>query len=267
MEPSTRSSSHPRRRPLRAHVLVIGLSIIGGAVAIFACDDESAPGSAAPDAATVDLDGSGTQDTSTSQGDTSSPPVDAGPDAEDITDGGGVPTEDDGGTTDIDGGFDAGPACQVVTAGAYKPSACLTRVIVPIGGTITTTTYELDQVNVLGSKDFCAGGGYVPYNHRGGLRVTVTGGSAATFEFLDQYRKATSPGGIIVPLATTIRYDVDVTISGNILTYAPRACTLKTAPPTKVLYSVGAVATTGKKTITLRLPYGSGTANFVFVEP
>jgi hypothetical protein len=253
----------PRTTHRSFRAFLIATSLAGGAVAVFACSDETPPpGSATPDAATSpDLDGS-----STTNPDTSTAPTDSGP--VDEVDGGGVPIEDDGGTTDLDGGFDAGPACGTVGYGAFNPTSCLSGLTLGFqGGTLTTTTYELQKVNPFGSKAFCApGGGYVEYQHRGGLIVTVTGGNTATFEFLDQYRKTPSPGGPINIRPTTNRYDVDVAVSTSTLTFTPKACALKPAPA-KATFQVGQTAG-GKKTITMRLPYGtSGTANYYFVEP
>lgn len=245
----------------RSRLALLSLVLVSGSVAVVACvgDDDSNP--ATPDGGA--LPEASTPDTSTTSGDSAPPPVDAGPDAEDITDGGGLPPEDDAGLdpdASLDAGFDAGPACTVLTPGAFVKSTCVSRVLLNTGGTLTTTSYVLTNVAVLGSTTFCgAGGTFVPYDHRGALKVTATSATTATFEFLDQYKKS---GVLVRP--TSVRYDVDVSAASATLTYTPKACAQKPAPA-KAGYSVG-TDVNGKKTLILRLPYGTGSANYRFVE-
>lgn len=246
-----------RRRPW---FVLLTTCIAVGALVFVACDDDSGTTTTQTPDGSVTFDGSTTQpDPSTTDG---AVIVDAGPDGEDITDGGGLPPEDDAGLTDPDGGYDAGPSCALLTPGAFQQTSCSSRLPFLSGGVLTTANYQLANVVVLGSKTFCDpdGGTYTPYEHRGALEVTATSPTAATFEFLDQYRKV---GGIVVR-PTTVRYDVAVSASAATLTYTPEACAAKPAPGTAG-YSVGTNAS-GKKTLTLRLPYGSGTALFRYVE-
>jgi len=117
-------------------------------------------------------------------------------------------------------------------------------------GALTTTTYELTAVTVLGNPTVCrSGGGYEAREHRGGLKVTATSGTTATFEFLDQFRR---PGAARVSVR---RWDVDVEAKDGRLTFTPRACSVN-SPPTETSYSTGPAAG-GKKTLTLRLPWGA----------
>lgn len=250
-----RLSSH------RVYGLVFVAGSVAAAVGIAACVSDD-PG------ATSDVGGvdSGTPDTSSSAPpgpDANTPPV-ADPDAgEEITDGGGLPPEDedDGGTTDLDGGFDGGVACATLTSGAYVESKCASLSKAHVGGDLTSGTYILTSVTALGSKDYCTGKGYVAYDHRGVLEVTASSATTATFEFLDQYKKT----GIALGRPTTNRYDVEVSASGKTLSYTPQACAVKTAPTTAE-FSTGALVDVKKRTITLKLPYGTGTANFYFVQ-
>ena len=262
-----------KRAPLRRACTLVAVSavsavsaVLGGASIVACVSDEVPTPTAAPDGAAPPSDGSTTSpESSTSvDDDASNPPQDAGPDAEDITDGGDLPPEDDGGITDPDGGFDAGPACDALKPGAFVTSTCSTLSRIHAGGALTSGTYQLTNVTVLGTKAFCiAGGGFVPYDHRGALQVTATSATSATFELLDQYRKA---GGPIALRPTTVRYDVTAAANAAQLTFTPQECAL-TAAPSLVSYSVGTLAATGKKTITLRLPYGAkGSANYTFTE-
>ena len=192
-------------------------------------------------------------------------PSDAGLDGayEEITEGGGGGEleEEDGGLDD-DGGVDAGPACGAVTVGEYAKSGCSTIIVRPAGGALTTAEYELTKVTVVGTLEVCGKGGtYVAYDHRGGLKVTATSATTATFEFMDQYRK--SGGGLIVR-STTVRWDADVTTSGGNIAFAQRDCALKPAPE-KGTYTAS-VDKVGKKVLSLRIPYGNGTAIYSFVE-
>ena len=75
------------------------------------------------------------------------------------------------------------------------------------GGDLATGTYLLEGAVILGSTVFCSRGGtYVPYDYRGGLRVTATSATAATFEFLEQHKQT----NVATRLPTTVRYDVAV---------------------------------------------------------
>lgn len=250
----------------RARLLVATIVLAAGAAAVAACvgdEDTASPGAdgGTPEAST------GTPDTSTSSADSSAPPpADAGADVEEISDGGGLLPEDDAGADPddggLDGGFDAGPACSTLTPGAFVTSTCASKALFLAGGALTTTKYVLSNVQVLGSPTFCGvGGGFAPYEHRGALEVTAKNATTATFEFVDQYRKA---GAITRP--TPVRYDVTVAASGTTLTYTPTACAQKPAPA-QAGYSVSTDANTGKKVLILRLPYGTGNANYRFVEP
>lgn len=248
-----RHSSH------RVYALVFVASSLAGAVGIAACVSDELPVGAGPDAGGLD---SATPDTSTPVND-GAPPVEVPDAGEEVTDGGGLPPEEDedGGTTDLDGGFDGGAACASLTAGAYVQSGCATLSKIHVGGELTSGVYVLTTVTALGSKAFCEpDGGYIAYDHRGVLEVTASTATTATFEFLDQYRKT----GPIIARPSTLRYDVSVAASGKVLSYTPQACALKTAPPSAE-FSVGKNAES-KKTITLKLPYGKGTANFTFVQ-
>lgn len=254
----------PSSRALSRLVLA-SLALVSGSMAVAACVGDEESSSSSPDAGTFPEAGTGTPDTSTGSSDSGQPPVDAGPDAEDIADGGGLPPEDDAGVdpdpdAGLDAGFDAGPACSTLTPGAFVTSTCVSRVLINTGGTLTTTNYELTGVAVLGSTTFCAaGGGFAAYDHRGALKVTAKSATSATFEFIDQYKKA---GAIVRP--TSVRYDVDVSASSATLTYTPQACAAKPAPA-KAGYSVTTDGK-GKKVLILRLPYGTGNANYRFTE-
>lgn len=179
-------------------------------------------------------------------------------DASDELEGGGLlPIEPDAGF-DTDAGVDAGPACVTVTPAGYSSSTCSSRVVSMVGGALTTTTYELAGVTVVGSAAFC-GTEFVPYEHRGGLEVTATSPTAATFRFFDLYRRPSLPP--VTP--SNQRYDATVVASGNQLTLGPTACAQKPAPAS-ASYSV--VANGAKKELHLRLPYGAGSAIYKFVE-
>jgi hypothetical protein len=234
-----------------------------GALLFAACDDDTGTAPATPDGATPTFDSSTTPP---SGNDGQVPGQDAGADAEEIGDGGGLPPDDeDGGITDLDGGFDAGAACAVLTTGAFVNTVCSARVPVMTGGTLTTTNYQLASVVVIGSAAFCnnvGDAGFKEYQNRGALEVTADTASTGTFEFLDQYRRA----GTIVIRPTTVRYDVKVTAAGNGLVYTAQPCATRVAPPSST-YSVGVVAGSNKKSITLRLPYGNGFALYRYVEP
>lgn len=244
----------------RARLFLASVAFLSGSVAIAACVGDEDTSSSAPDGGTPEAS-TGTPDTSTTSSDSSSP-VDAGPDVEVIADGGGLPPEDDAGLdpdASLDAGFDAGPACTVLTPGAFVTSGCVSKALAPQGGTLTTTSYVLTNVGVLGSIAFCGGGGFVAYDHRGALKVTATSATTATFEFIDQYKKA---GAIARP--TSVRYDVAVSASGSTLTYTPKDCAQKPAPA-QAAYTVTTDGM-GKKVLILRLPYGTGNANYRFVE-
>lgn len=244
-------------------LILLTTSVAATAFVFAACDDSNVVSIPDPDGSAAAPDGSSPQPDPATPVDDGAAPVDAGPDAEDITDGGGLPPEDDGGTTDLDGGFDAGPTCAVLTTGAWHQTTCSSRSAILAGGTLTTTNYRLASVTVLGSKTFCGvGGGYVPYEHRGAVEVTATSATTATFEFLDQYRKVSAT----LTRPTSVRYDVAVSASGGQLTYTPQACAAKAAPGTAG-FTVGVLAANGKKTLTLRLPYGTGSALYTYVEP
>lgn len=246
----------------RLYGLIFAACSVAAGVGIAACvSDSDTPAGETPDSSAAD---SATPDSSTPTAtDDASTPTD--PDAgEEITDGGGLPPEDDedGGATDLDGGFDGGAACASLGVGTFVESSCAFLTKAMSGGDLSSGTYVLTSVAALGSKTYCAaGGGYVAYDHRGTLEVTATSTSAATFEFIDQYRKT---GGNILTRPTTLRYDVAVAASGTTLTYTAQPCAAKAAPAS-ALYSTGVTADS-KKTITLRLPYGTGSANFYYVE-
>lgn len=220
-----------------------------GLVAACSSDDSSTSPVATPAA-----DGSTTDPIP--EPDASSGLADAG--GEVIAEGGGLLPEDPDAGPDTDAGVDAGPACGPVLAGGYSPSTCSNRVATFTGGALTTTTYTLSSVTVLGTSTFCSST-FTTYDHRGGLKVTATSPSAATFELIDGYRKPVIP----FKLPTSYRYDAQVAASGTLLTYTAGACATKPAPAT-ASYSVG--VDNGRKTIILRLPYGTGTALYRFVE-
>lgn len=231
---------------------------VAGVLAIAACvSDEELPANTTPDGGNAD--GAASVDASSTEDASPTPVPDGG---EEIADGGGLPPdEEDGGVTDLDGGFDAGPACDPLTAGAFVTTKCATLSPAHAGGDLVSGSYILVGVTSLGDATYCSkGGAYVAYDHRGALEITATSPSAATFEFLDQYRKT---GGTITRPAT-IRYDVAVARGkAASLTFTAQDCALKGAP-TSALYSTGNV--NGKSTIVLRLPYGTGSANFYFVQ-
>lgn len=235
-----------------------------GAFVFAACDDDTGTAPTTPDANTVGFDSS-TTPPSSSDGQVPAD-LDAGADAEEIGDGGGLPPEeDDGGLTDLDGGFDAGAACAVLTTGAFVNTTCSARVAAMTGGALTTTNYQLASVVVIGSATFCnniGDAGYKEFQHRGALEVTADSPTTGTFEFVDQYRRQ----GAIVIRPTTVRYDVKVTAAGNGLVYTAQPCATRAAPPSST-FTVGVVAGSNKKTITLRLPYGTGFALYRYVEP
>ncbi len=248
------------RNNRRALKLLLLTSTLAGGLLVFACSDDetTTPPATSPDGSISTSDSSTTPP---STADSSTTPTDAGDDGgELITDGGGVLPEEDGG--DPDAGFDAGPACQTLTPGAFVDTACASRVAILQGGDLVTATYDLVSVTVLGSVSFCGvGGGYIPYEHRGALRVTATSAKNATFEFLDQYRKKQN----IVVRPTSVRYDVTAASAAATLTFTELPCKSK-APPTTATYSVSAV--NGKKAIVLRLPYGTGFALYRYhVDP
>ena len=229
---------------------------------MIACVEDADP--IAPPASEAGVEGSVTTPTPSTTA-TASNPEDAGSDAE-AFEGGGLPVEEDGGATDEDGGFDAGPACASLSLGETLSTSCASLSPRPGGGKLQTATYRLTGVIVLGSPDFCStGGGYVAYNHVGALRVTAQSDTTAKIEFVDQYwRKAalTTPG---VPIRrTTVRYDVNAVATGVKMAFTPQTCSLK-PPPETATYSTGADVN-GKKSIVLWLPYGTGTARFVFLE-
>jgi len=241
-------------------VFVFGVFAIGSAAFIVtACEDDPATTPAGPDATPITIDSSITPPSSND----GQVPVDAGNEAgEEIADGGGTLPEEDGGLTDPDGGFDAGPACATLTTGAFVDSTCQIRIPIMGGGVLTTTNYQLVGVAVLGARTFCADrdGGFQGLQHRGALEVTAATANTATFEFVDQYRRTqlTRP--------STRRYDVAVTAAGNGLVFTAQPCAAQT-PPTTATYTVGVVPGSLKKTITLRLPYGSGFALYQYAEP
>ena len=181
------------------------------------------------------------------------------PDAGEELEGGGLlPVDPDAGP-ETDAGIDAGPACNTVTAGAYSATTCSSRAILMAGGPLTTATYQLEAVTVLGSVAFC-GSEFASYNHRGGLKVTATSDTTATFELSDLYRKPTVPP--VTPVSN--RYDAKVVANGNQLTFSASACAQKPAPAAA---SYSATTSGGKKVLVLRLPYGTGAALYRFVEP
>jgi hypothetical protein len=243
---------------------VFSLTTASAAAFVFvACDDETGTAPQTPDATAVGFDSSTTPP---SGNDGSVPGADAGADAEEIGDGGGLPPEeDDSGLTDPDGGFDAGAACAVLTTGAFVNTQCSSRVQLMAGGALTTTNYQLASVVVIGSPTFCGNvgdAGYKEFLHRGALEVTADTPTTGTFEFVDQYRR---PGALVVR-ATTVRYDVKVTAAGNGLVYTAQPCATKAAPPSAT-FTISAVAGSNKKAIVLRLPYGTGFALYRYVEP
>ena len=248
-------------RSSNTRVFLITSLVTAGIVAVAACggdDDNSPVDPGVPDGSSTPDTSQPTADTGTGTPDTSAPPADSGSDAgEEITDGGGLPPEDDAGV-DLDAGFDAGPACGTLVPGAYSASSCVSRLALMSGGALTTTTYTLEKVTVQGSVSFCSMT-FASYDHRGALKVTASSASAATFEFWDLYKKA---GAIARP--TSVRYDVDVAATGSSLAFTPKTCEAKPAPA-GAMYSVGDAA--GKKVLTLRLPYGKGFALYRFVEP
>lgn len=255
------------RTSLVRTTLLFVLGVTATTMSVIACvnDDDPTVGQPTADGSVPESGATDPDTGNTTTGDGAAP-IDAGDlDAgETITDGGDLPPEEeDGGVTDPDGGFDAGPACGPLVAGAYVTSSCTSFTAIPAGGDLVSGTYVLDSVSVLGTATFCgAGGGFLPYDHRGVLEVSATSTTTATFELLDQYKKT---GGIL-SRPTTIRYDVLANASKAQLTYTAQACALKT-PPASGAYTAGLLKT-GKKYITLRLPYGSkGTANYRFVEP
>lgn len=183
----------------------------------------------------------------------------ATPDAGEEQEGGGLlPIDPDAGI-DMDAAIDAGPACGTVVPGGYSETTCSSRAFTMAGGPLSTATYQLSSVTVVGSTTFCASE-FVPYEHRGGLRVTATSDTTATLELFDLYRKPSLPP--VTP--SSLRYDAKVVASGNQLTFTAAPCAQKPAPPS-ALYSV--TTASGKKVLVLRLPYGAGSALYRFVEP
>lgn len=231
---------------VRASFLLLTITAVSGALVAVACsDDTTTPPAAEPDGSST------TPETPDGGGSSGQLPPDGGEGEEIISDGGAEPpAEEDGGLTDPDGGFDAGPACQTLTVGPFVKTTCAaTPVRVGTGGDLTTTTYQLTSVTVLGNKAVCApGGGYEELEHRGTLQVTASSPTSATFEFIDQYKRS-GPSRV-----GTRRYDVAVTASGNKLTYTPQTCATSPAPAEATYYTGTSAA---KKTITLRLPWGA----------
>lgn len=252
-----------RARSRTLAYLFVSSSVAAGAAAlVVACVDDTSPAvSPTPDGA-APLDSSSTQPPGNDGGTaTTDGATDAGPDAEEIVDGGGTLPEEDAGP-DTDAGFDAGPACASLTTGAFVDTSCATLAPFLKGGSLETANYNLESVTVLGDKTFCGDGGrYVPFEHRGRLEVTATSATSATFEFLDQYRKKS--GIVIRP--TSVRYDVSVAASATTLTFTPQACAAH-APPATAIFSSGVNPATLKRTLILRLPYGTGAALYRYVE-
>jgi len=227
-----------------------GACVVVASLLVAACVGDAAPPADLP-AASASPDGQAPVPAK----DAAVPPADAG---DELEGGGLLPIDPDAGL-DTDAGIDAGPACGTVVPGRYATTTCSSRAIIMAGGALTTATYQLEAVTVLGSVAFC-GADFTAYEHRGGLKVTATSDTEATFELFDLYRKPSLPP--VTP--TSHRYDAKVVANGNQLTLSPSACAQKPAPSTAA-YS--ATTTSGKKSLLLRLPYGSGSALYRFVEP
>lgn len=244
-----------KKIPSRGSAVLFALvAALSTAAMVAACgDDEAATGTTgAPDASTTDT---------ATPPDPPPPPDDAAADggAEEIADGGGEPPPIEDAGPDDDAGLDAGPACALLTPGAFSASKCASLLARLSGGTLTTTTYTLTSVTVGASPTACATT-FKSLDHRGALVVNATSASTATFQFLDQYKP---PGALVRP--TSVRYDVTVSAAGTILTYTPATCAQKPAPATAG-YGVS-TAPGGKKVLILALPYGAGgSARYVYTE-
>jgi hypothetical protein len=239
---------------MNGRLLYVGAVAAAAALLVASCVGDTpntSPTTQGPDGSTSDEPSpdTGAPDDAAAPGDSSV--------VEEITDGGGLPEEDEDAGLDDDAGIDAGPACGSLTPGPYVDTTCATFFTTPTGGSLTTTTYQLAGVTVLGAPAFCSGT-YQVYEHRGMLKVTATNNATARFEFVDYYRK---DGSALRP--TSVRYDVDVTASGTTLTYSPTACATRAAP-SSASYWIGTNG--GKKQITLKLPYGTGSALYRFVQ-
>ncbi len=259
------SVRYPARTLAAASACILGAGLL---VAACSSDDDTAPAApldASPgaerDAASPALDAApeeaGREDVVSDGGGIL--PLDASADDDaGVLDGGGLlPLEPDAGV-DEDAGVDAGPSCSSVLTGTqYSTSTCSSALGIVTGGALTTATYVLKSIVLVGSQSFCASA-FTPYDHRAGLIVTASSPSAAKFQFVDFYRKT---GSVVRP--TSYRYDADVVASSALLTFTPRSCATRPAPST-AKYSV--TTDNGKKAIVIRLPYGTGSAMYRFVE-
>jgi hypothetical protein len=187
-----------------------------------------------------------------------SPPASA-PSDEAPTDPPVLISEDGGTVSDAGAGSDASalPAvCPPVLTGASRLSTCA-YILPPTGGTIATANYYLQSVTMFGTTFTCRETTNV--DHRGGLSITMNTGTSGTLAFVDQAKTGTWS------LYATVRYDVDfVQADATTLSLTNKACATRTAP-TAVKFTAG-VTSEGKKTIVLRMPAGTRTADYRFVE-
>lgn len=218
--------------------------------------DDVSEGLPDPDAGSID--GSFERDASGETARDAADDPDGGPP---IADGGDLPEfppDDDAGE---DGGLpDAGTGCTTLTTGDFIDTACLSTEPTLSGGALSSGTYQLYRIDVLGSAAFCRGT-FSVYQHRATLEVKASSETAATFAFIDQYRPKNE---IIIRRPLTSRYDVEVASVRGRLTYnASETCAGNVRPPTTVPYATGDIR--GRKTIAIVLPYGEkGSALYSF---
>jgi hypothetical protein len=249
-----------RSPSLRSKLAITAFALTACAVTFTACTGDDAPVPAEPGS-----DASTAPPNPNPDPDPDPGPTDAGADVEEITDGGDLPDFDlDAG--DDDGGVDAGSGCASLTAGAWIDSKCSSLLTRASTGSLTTATYDLASVTVLGDATFCADTFQV-FQHSGQLVVTASSSTTGTIQYLEYYR----PKGVLARPKTK-RFDADVTsvIDGNLtkLELTPTAgCPGASPPPSPITYSTGTNAA-GKKVFVMRMPYGkSGWARYSFIEP
>lgn len=229
----------------------------GGFCAMVACGDDEATIDAAPDGGSVTPTPNAPPPSGSNDGGT---PEDAAV----LDDGGGSNPDDDGGFVDEDGGYDAGVHCDELPLGSKVTTTCSPLLPKDTGGELTTTSYELKSVTIVGTKGFCTGdGGYIANTYAGYLEVTASDATHALLEYYDQHRRT----GPIISRPAAVRFDMNVVASDNKLNGTPTDCTSNGAPSKfeNVGYTVGADGE--KKTLALTLPIGrGGSARFLYVE-
>lgn len=246
-------------RPMK-HVTVVILAL-GLSSIVAACDGDDA---------TTPAESEGSPDGGTAPVDATTPPPSDGAtngDPADPDGGAGDPIEGDGDLPDLDpdaGESDAAaptPECPAITPGPYVASTCSSRLASLTNVGLASATYELVSVRVLGNATFCSGTFRV-LEHAGAIVVEASSPTAAKLRFFERYR---SPG--TTRAAVTQRWTANVTADAGVLTFAPNAtCVVGSQLPRSAAFGT-AVGPDGKKSLTLRLPYGaSGSAIYRFVE-